>query len=119
MTPVEAIVGALATVGTILGGIAAYRQARGTERRTVADVYGEALDRLDKRLAAAESRINELEAALTTERAHSAKQDDRIGRLRQVVSAWAQWGARLQADWQQVRQSPDAPPLPHHDVTDL
>lgn len=120
MTPAELIIGALATVGSILGGISAYRSSRGTEKKTVADVYGEALDRLDKRLAAAEQRgdrlelrVNELEAALTTEREHSAQQDARLGRLRHIVSAWAQWGAQLQAEWHTVRQSPDAPPLPH------
>lgn len=121
MSPLEALIGALATIGSILGGIAAYRSSKDTGKRTVADVYGEALDRLDKRLEAAEergdkleSRVNELEAALRAERKHSSEQDARMGRLRTIVSAWAQWGAQLHSDWHTVRQSPDAPPLPRH-----
>lgn len=126
MSWTELLIGALATVGSILGGIAAYRSSRGTEKKTVADVYGEALDRLDKRLAAAEqrgdrleSRVNELESALRTEKEHSAQQDGRIGRLRSIVSAWAQWGAALQRDWHTVRESPDAPALPRHANADV
>ena len=120
------VIGLLATVGSILGGVAAYRSSRGTEKKTVADVYGEALDRLDKRLAAAErrgdkleTRVNELESALAEERRHSSQQDQRLGRLRSIVSAWAQWGAALQADWHTVRQSTDAPPLPRHASADV
>ena len=125
-TWVQFIIGVLATVGSVLGGIAAYRSSRGTEKKTVADVYGEALDRLDKRLEAAEqrgdrleTRVNELESALAEERRHSSQQDQRLGRLRSIVSAWAQWGAALQADWHTVRQSTDAPPLPRHASADV
>ena len=126
MSWTEVGIGLLATVGSILGGVAAYRSSRGTEKKTVADVYGEALDRLDKRLAAAEqrgdkleTRVNELESALAEERRHSSQQDQRLGRLRSIVSAWAQWGAALQADWHTVRQSTDAPPLPRHASADV
>lgn len=121
MSLLEAVIGALATIGTTLGGIAAYRSSRDTGKRTVADVYGEALDRLDRRLGAAEergdrleTRVNELEAALRAEKKHSSEQDARMSRLRAIVSAWAQWGAQLHSEWHTVRQSPNAPALPRH-----
>lgn len=110
--------GVAAAVATILGAYGTYRQARGTERRTVADMYGEALDRLDGRLNKAEARIDELEAALRAERDHSIRQDKRIARLRSIVTAWAEWGARLQAEWESIRRNPVAPTLPNVEQVD-
>lgn len=102
----------LGGVATLLGGIATLRQARSTGKKTVVDIYGEALDRLDARQKNTEDKVMALESDLAEAQRHSEKQDREIRTLRAIVHMWAQWGARLHRDWPIVRQQDYAPDLP-------
>lgn len=113
MSPFAAwIVGALGTLGGILGGVAAWRNAGSTKHRTVAEVYGDAIDRLDRISTEQGVRIGQLEADLTKERSHSRTQDQKIENLRATLRSWSVWGQGLHDNWPKIRLSEVPPDLP-------
>lgn len=101
----DRIVTILAVMAALGGLYGTYRQSKATERKSVADIYGEALARLDVRLA-------NVERQLEAEKAHSQRQDARLNKFRKALRAWATWGQQIHDDWAHVRLRDQPPPLP-------
>lgn len=101
------ITAAGAAAVAIIGGWFTYRGARGVETKTGFDVYGEALDRADRRMTELERRLGAVERDLQNAHSRMANVTYVLRRHLVPILAWMDGGA--------------GPPLPeiHQELRDL
>lgn len=100
---IAAIGGLIGAIVAVLGGLATWITASATKAKTVADTYGEAIDRLRDDAEEDRAELKALRAAQKEQAAHSIEQDAAIARLQAELSralgnlhdvyAWIEAGA--------------------------